>query len=151
MYDPSRKFQNVSPPRAGSGVGSLAVLATSAVAAALSLASVGTQTANVSSAATSQGLNGAVGQYITIKAVTTDCGIVFGPTVASVTGGNVPVLATVGTLTGNNYTVVTGVCYRVLAGQEVRYLLQPGVDLFLGFVSTGAGQIEIFQSNPTNA
>lgn len=147
MYDPARKYQNVSPPQAGSGPGSVAVLATSATAIVVSVASIGTVTTpNINSAATMT--SGPMGQYLTVFADTTDIGLSFGQT--AVLAGT-PALATVGTLTGTTYTPAAGTCYRIPAGQYGRYLLRPGLDLFVAIVSTGAGLVRMYQSSPNGS
>jgi hypothetical protein len=140
-----------SPPRASGQllVGGVAAIVTSAAAAVLDLRTVNPQ---VYSAGTADGglTLGPVGQYLTIFADTTDVGLVFGATLASVTGANAPALATVGTVNASGvYSDVVKCCFRIATGQSLRVLLQKEHDIFMGFVSTGAGIIRLFQSNPS--
>jgi hypothetical protein len=80
-----------------------------------------------------------------------DLGVMFGPTAASVTAGNVPALATVGALASGVYTGAAGTCFLIPANTPHRFLLQEGVDLFLGIVASGAGTCRIYQSSPDDA
>ena len=147
----------ISPPRAYTvaGVpGMLVVVAVSTVAAALDLTKLNFGLAySATDARTAQGNLGVVGNELTIWTDTgADLGIIVGPTLASVTGANVPVLATVGTVNANGiYTAVTGACFRVPAASSVRFLTAPGQDLFLGFVGSAAGIARIFQSSVSGA
>ena len=60
---------------------------------------------------------------------------------------NAPVLATTGTVVSGAYVAVPGVCWRIPAGNERRYLLQIGQDNYMGFVGSAAGIIRIAQSS----
>ena len=96
-----------------------------------SLLLMGNQTKSLAQANTLK--TGATGFYVSFEADTVDAGIVFGPTQASVTSGNAPVLAT----TGVN---AAGACARIFAGQPPqRYQLQAGLDLWFGYVGSAAG------------
>jgi hypothetical protein len=92
---------------------------------------------------------GVVGSFITIRAETSDVGVIFGATQASVTTTNVPALATVGTVSGAGaYTQAAGVCYRIPAGTEKRFKLAVGTDNFMGFVGSGVGVMRLYMSSP---
>jgi hypothetical protein len=137
----------VSPPRVA-GIGQILTVATSATAGVVSLAVLFNPVYNITSAQANV-TAGVTGNYITIFADTADVGVLFGTTVGSVTGANVPVLATVGTVSGVGvYTPAVGSCYRIPAGQERRYLVQATEDLFLGFVGSTTGVMRLFQSSP---
>jgi hypothetical protein len=147
----SRKGDFQSAPRAyqASGPeGQVAVLAVSAVAIAVDL------TKGFSQLAYNQ-VKGAdptspIRNCLTITA-DEDVGVIFGPTLASVTGGNVPVIATSGTLTGNTYTGAAGTCFVIPANQGMRFLLQAGRDNFVGIVAAAGGQVRMYQSSPSDA
>lgn len=124
---------NAVPPRAGL----VSVLATSTTAASQDLRLCGNQSLNATNNATEQPA-GLPGHWVRFEAVTADCGIVLGPTSASVTGGNVPSLAASG-------VNATGACVRIPAGQYREFRLAQGVDVFLGYVASGAGQLIVTQ------
>jgi hypothetical protein len=101
--------------------------------------------------------------YITIEADGQDLGIVFGPTLASVTGANVPSLTAYGSVDGNGiYTGVSGTCFRLFASNAIRVIpcngptpaasaLKPNVyqgDQFMGLVMGATGTVRIYQSSP---
>ena len=89
--------------------------------------------------------------YLTVEC-DVDLAVIFAATIAAVTGANAPVIATVGTLNASGvYTAVTGVGFVLYAKQPRRFLLQQGVDLFMGFVAAGAGVLRVYQSSPDNA
>lgn len=148
----SRKNDFQNPPRAFAANGSFgqaAVLAVSAVAIAVDL------TKGISQAAYNKTVDGTdptqvVRNYMTLQP-DVDCGIIFGATIAAVSGTNAPVLATNGTLTGNTYTGAAGTCYVLKANTTYRFLLQQGLDNAMGIVATGAGKIRFYQSSPDNA
>jgi hypothetical protein len=147
-------------PTANTGPGLIAVIATSTVAAALDLTQLFAPPYNSSQG--SQQSPGLPGNMISIFADTTDVGLLFGPTLASVTGANVPALAAAGTVNASGiYTLSGKECWRIATGTLQRFLLGAtqkkaadgtvfGGDNFLGFVSTGAGLIRVFQSSPSN-
>lgn len=83
---------------------------------------------------------GAVGRWIDIFADGADLGYISGPTSASVSGGNAPVLAT----TGNAGTA--GNCARLLNGTFRTYFVLPD-DKFLGVVSPGTCVVRISLSS----
>lgn len=145
-------------PRAGKGI----VAAVTAVASSVDLTAGGEQSGSeafamnaspgaggptvansVSGGGTAQALpqvnpKGNVARWVDITADGVDIGIVSGPTAASVTGANAPVLAT----NGNG---AAGTCARIFAGQTQPFYVLPD-DRFLGLVGTGAGQIRIWPS-----
>jgi hypothetical protein len=150
----ARRYFYQSPPRSNQNtktVGSVVTLATSAVAISVNLALLLAQVFNQTDASLRQpaGVLGNDGNFLSIFADTTDIGLIFGETQALVTGANAPVLATVDTVNGSGVvTAVAGVCYRIPAGKEERYHLQPNKDLWVAIVATGAGLVRLFQSNP---
>lgn len=77
---------------------------------------------------------GFIGKWIDIWADGGDIGIITGPTNASVTGGNAPVLATTGGLG------TAGNCVRIAAGTMQPYYVTPD-DQFLGLVGAAAGSV----------
>ena len=97
---------------------------------------------------------GVVGQSFTVEADTTDCMVVFGLTLASVTGANAPAFATVGTVNASGIYTNTagGNGLRVTAGSggALRFNLRPNVDRFMAFVATGAGVIRFYQSSDSS-
>lgn len=148
----------ISPPRAfaAAGVpGQLVVVAVSVAPGAIDLTKLLFGLAYNATSAQAGQANGAVGNELTIESDTgADLGIIFGPTLGSVTGANAPVLATVGTLNASGiYTPVTGVCYRVFAGPTgvARFLTAPTQDLFMGFVGSAAGVMRTYQSSVSGA
>lgn len=148
-----RQNWSVSPPRAHQSpvvVGESMVLATSTTASALDLGSAPVPSPPTSGgSAQSSQLQGAVGHYITVFADTADVGLIFGPSLASVTAGNAPALASNGSVTSGVYTPGTGTCHRIPAGQERRFQLLMGQDRFMGFVGSAAGQMRVYQSSPS--
>lgn len=146
----SRKAQFVSCPRAfaaSSYQGQVMAVAVSAVPGIFSVATgiaqapLNRQTADDPKSLTRN--------YVTIEC-DVDLAVIFGPTSASVSAGaaNAPVIATVGTLSGGGvYTGVQGTAFVIYAKQPTRFLLQDQVDLFLGFVASGAGTMRLYQSS----
>lgn len=88
--------------------------------------------------------------YITIEC-DVDLAIIFGSTSALVTGGNAPVIATVGTNTSGVYANAAGTAFVLYSKQPRSFLLQDGVDLFMGFVASAGGIMRMYQSSPDNA
>lgn len=80
-----------------------------------------------------------------------DLGIIVGATAALVSSGNAPSLAAVGSVTGGVYSGAAGVCFVLYAKTAIKFLMQPGVDLFLGYVAAGAGTMRLYQCSPDNA
>lgn len=149
---PARKTLDVSPPRAytaNGGQGQVAALAVSAVAIAVDLTKGFSQG---SKDLQKQGQDPAsvVRNCLTIVS-DVDLGVIFGANVAAVSGGNAPVLATVGTLTSNVYTPGAGTCFYIPAKTPHRFLLQNGVDNAVGIVASGAGTVRLYQSSPDEA
>lgn len=132
---PSRLFEYVMPPRAGQ----LTSVAVSAVAGSLDMRQLGNQTVDTKQQITST--VGLPGRYVTFFADGADVYVTFGPTNASVTGANAPVAATNG-ING------VGVGSKIPSGQNRRWLLAVGTDLFIGFVASAAGQLRIEPSSP---
>jgi hypothetical protein len=156
----ARKNLAIQPPRAfvsgGGGQGQVAVLAVSATPIAIDLTRgfnpVYPPTTGLGSVA--QGAKPLITtrNYLTISADTgADVGVIFGPSVAAVSGGNAPVLATTGSLVSNVYTGVAGTCWRIPAGTSQRFLCAQGVDNAVGIVGSGAGVVRIYQSSPDDA
>ena len=152
----NRQFEYVSPPRAYRAApgtaGQVVVFAISIAPAVLSLSALTFGQVYTATSATASQINGVVGNYLTVLSDAADSGIVLGPTLASVTGANAPVLATVGTVDVNGiYAGAAGTCHRIFAGAlGLRFLPQPGQDLFMGIVGSGAGTVRIYQSSPAN-
>lgn len=99
----------------------------------------GSQTLNLSGGAqagTFVSPKGFVGQWVDIFADGTDVGIISGPTNASVSGGNVPALATTGT------PGTAGACWRIPSGTFRSYYVKPD-DLFLGVIGAASGNLRI--------
>ena len=148
----TKQNQYVTPPRATespAAIGQVCVLQTSTSASYLELDSLFQQ--KVGSGTPSQQRAGVVGNEVTIFADAQDLGIIFGPTAASVTGSgsaNVPALATYGSVSSGAYTAAAKSCWRIPAGTSLRFLLQQGVDNFLGFVAAGSGLLRLYQSSP---
>lgn len=160
MSSPRDQFQFVSPPRAKSTeAGRAANIAVSATPGFIDLTTLGKPaTYNAQQAAAAQP-NGALGSYLTITADAADVGVIFGTASADVSGGNAPVLATVGTVPAGVYTPAAGECFVIKSGQTARFLLRPLpvggsgttapiTDQFMGFVGSGAGFMRLYQSSP---
>lgn len=149
----SRKNDFTSPPRpfvAAGGPGQVSCFAISATAAVLDLTqgfSMGAPNLTVSG----QSPKTPTRNYLTLIA-DADVGVIFGPTLASVTGANVPAIATVGTVNASGvYSGVVKTAWVVKANSPARFLMQPGVDMFLGIVATGAATARVYQSSPDDA
>jgi hypothetical protein len=117
---------------------------------------------------------GVAGNCLTIFPDGADLYVMFGPTQASVTGANAPVIATVGTKTAGGYTRAAGVCWHLpnLAGSSSGILgyrlhleitgnplsiasgntaASGGGDLFMGYISSAAtGTVQMYMSSPAN-
>lgn len=148
----SRKAAFVSAPRAFQAAGppgQVAALSVSTTAGAVSLLP------GIAQAAVNR-VTGDDPKQVTRNFVTIECdvdlGVIFGPTLASVTTTNVPVIATVGSLVANVYTGAAGTCFVLYAKQPLRILLQDsGMDIFMGFVASGAGIMRLYQSSSDQA
>lgn len=81
---------------------------------------------------------GFIGKWIDIYADAQDIGIIAGPTQASVTSGNAPVLA--------NNDGSAGTCFRIAAGTYRSYYVDPD-RRWLGYVGAGNGQMRIAPSS----
>jgi hypothetical protein len=89
--------------------------------------------------------------FVTIEC-DVDLAVIFGATQALVTTTNVPVIATVGTVNGSGvYTGAAGTAFLLYAKTPKRFLLQDTLDLFMGFVASGAGTMRLYQSSNDNA
>lgn len=78
-------------------------------------------------------------------------GVIFGPTLASVTSGNVPAIATTGSLSSNVYVGVAKTCWLIPASTGMKFLLQPALDKFIGIVGSGNGVVRLYQISPSDA
>ena len=125
----------ILPPRAGF----LTAITVSVAAGSQDLRLCGIQLFNSSNTANSK--PGFQGKYITLFADGADVGVIFGQTLASVTGANAPVLATTG-------VDVAGVCWRIANGGKESYLIAAGYDVFIGFVGSAGGVLRIAASSP---
>ncbi|HEY2515730.1 MAG TPA: hypothetical protein VGI39_32900 [Polyangiaceae bacterium] len=114
-----------------------AVEAVSGTAGSLDLRAVGNQTVNYESATQqTTGLQGHLVDFQNDGAQTVY--VCFGPSSASVTAANAPNPATTGVNTA-------GACRAIPAGATIRFALRPGVDNFVGFVtSTSTSTLRIF-------
>ncbi len=147
----SRKGDFQSPPRAfqaNGPEGQAAVLAVSTSAIAVDL------TQGFSQAAYDKTKNAnpasLVSNYLAIIA-DVDVGVIFGPTLASISSGNAPVIATTGTLTGNTYTGAAGTCFVIPANSGIKFLLQSGLDKFVGILGASSGKVRMYQISPSDA
>lgn len=150
---PNRKAAFISAPRATLALGppgQVVAITVSAVAAALDLR------AGFSQAAPNR-TTGDDPKQVTRNFVTVECdvdlAVIFGQTLALVTAGNVPAIATVGTVNASGvYTpAAAGTAFVIYAKQPTRLLLQDTLDLFMGFVASGAGTLRLYQSSSDNA
>jgi hypothetical protein len=119
-------------------------LATSTAAASQDLAAVGQVTSNMrlegslpqsSSGTVTGSLNGAIGCFVEFYADGADLGLVFGSSLAAVTGSNVPALATTGVNTA-------GVCLRIPAGTYRTFYIT-ALTRYLGYVASATGNMRI--------
>lgn len=147
----SRKADYVSPPRAFQASGPEGQVLAVTVGGAASYFQI---SSGVSQAVfdrtqgndpTSMGRN-----YLTIEC-DVDLAIIFGKTAALVTGGNVPVIATVGTLSAGLYTGAAGTSFVIYAKIPMRFLMESGQDLFMGFIGASAGTMRIYQMSSDKA
>jgi hypothetical protein len=154
-----RKSLWISPPRAYGATGpngQVMVIPVSATAGYIQLNtatfgqsySMGTSMLVTGTNAPSGAPQGLMGCEISFYADGADVGIITGSTLASVTGGNVPVLATAGSITGGVYTGAAGTCWRILQSTSIRVMTQVGTDLYLAFVGSGTGNLRLYQSSP---
>jgi hypothetical protein len=145
-----------TPPRVAGTIGQLGAVTVSATAAYLNLA-LYSQIAE-GGAGTAQGVGanslqfGVTWAELSIFALTASLGIVFGSTAASVSGANVPAIATVGTITAGVYSLPGSgnPGWPIAAGSWQRFLIQGTTDLFMGFVGSGAGTMYWYQSSMPN-
>jgi hypothetical protein len=148
----SRKADFQSAPRAYQAAGpegQVAALAVDTTAIAVDL------TAGFSQAAYNGQVSGtgpatATRNYLAIIS-DVNVGVIFGPTLASVSSGNAPAIATTGTLTGNTYTGAAGTCFVIPAGTGMKFLLQAAHDKFVGIVGAASGVVRLYQISPDNA
>lgn len=148
----SRKADFQSPPRAyqASGPeGQVAALAVTTSAIAVDLSQGFSQGAYDGTKAGYKPTS-PVQNYL---AITSDVniGIIFGQTLASVSSGNAPVIATTGTLSTNTYVGAAGTCFVLPANTSIKFLLQPTLDKFVGIVGASSGTVRMFQISPSDA
>lgn len=88
--------------------------------------------------------------FVTIQPDGSDVGVVFGQSLAAVSGPYAPSLAAAGGLgSSGTYTPNGGECARLLAGTNPqRFHLAPNTDNWLAFVGAGTGLLRIYQSSP---
>lgn len=149
----SRKADFQSPPRAFQAAGpegQVAVLAVSTTAIAVDLTQGFSQGAYDGTKGGYRGPTSPTENYLAIIA-SVDVGVIFGPSLASVTGGNVPAIATTGTLASNAYVGAAGTCFVIPAGTGMKFLLQKTLDQFVGIVGSGAGVVRLYQMSPNDA
>lgn len=147
----SRKADFVTCPRANQASGpqgQVAVISVSAVADYLDL------TKGISQAPFDRS-RGDDPTSMTRNYLAVECdvslGIIFGKTAALVTGGNVPAIATTGSVSSGVYSGAAKTCFLIPANTPMRFMPQPGVDNFLGFVASGAGTMRVYQMSDDRA
>jgi hypothetical protein len=135
----TRQSDFITPPRAGQ----IAAIAVTSTAGSQDLRLCGQQTVSMANAnqQAAQATPGLPGHYATFEADGGDIYVLFGPTLASVTGGNVPVIAT----TGVN---AAGACFKIPSGQNIQCKLEVTTDLFIGFITSATATLRIAQSSP---
>lgn len=149
---PARKNLAVSAPRAYAAAGAPGQVATFGVSATPTYVDL---TQGISQAAkdltkSGQDPKSPTRNYLTIVA-DVDLGVIFGPTAASVSSGNVPDLSQAGSLSSGVYTGHAKTCWLIQAKVPQRFLLQQGVDLFVGIVGASSGTCRLYQSSPDDA
>jgi hypothetical protein len=130
----SRQADYVLPPRAGL-IGAVAVT-TSAGSQQMTL--LDNQAKDPTNADALQ--VGPLGCYVSFTADGGDVYVVFGPTQASVTGANAPVIAT----TGVN---VAGVAYKLKQDVE-KPLLLTTQDVWMGYIGSASCTLRFYRSSP---
>ena len=148
----------VAAPNPNTGPGLVAVVPLTAVAIVLNLAALfQSPTPNLYDA--SQKTRGQILYAAFTLAMDTgaDCGLISGPTQALVSGANVPLLTSVGTVSGAGvYTVAGKECWRIVGGAPPqRFVAQFDPtnklgDNWLGLVGSAAGTLRIYQSSPND-
>jgi len=147
----NRKSAFLSAPRASSASGpqgQVLAVSVSATASYFSLATGVSQA--VFNYTTHDNPKSLTKNFVTIES-DVDLGVIFGSTAALVTGGNVPYIATVGTLLNGVYTPAPMTAWVIYAKTPQRFLLQEGADLFLGFVGASNGTMRLYQSSNDDA
>lgn len=148
----SRKQGFISAPRAFAAAGPPGQVAAITVSTTAALISLGS---GISQAPFNR-QNGddptqVVRNYVTIEC-DVDLAVIFAPTAAAVQTTGVPAIATVGTVDANGvYSPVIKTSWVIYSKQPTRILLQQGVDMFMGFVATGAGTMRLYQSSSDDA
>lgn len=152
LTDPARQYFFATPPRVGQLAvpGSMVRIAVTTGAAVINLSTLWPQDsvtgAPGNNTAYGMQLAGVCDQRIIVTAVTANLGIVTGKAIGDVTGANAPSLSAAGTVDGNgNYTNALGTCATLLSGQAAPFRPTSFQDLFLGFVGSTSGFIEIYQ------
>ena len=147
----SRKVGFVSAPRAFEALGPMGQVVAITVSSTADYINLQTGI----SQATYDAQVGADPKSITRNYVTIECdvdlGIIFGATAVLVTSGNVPAIGTVGTVSAGAYSPAAKTCMVVYAKTPMRFLLQAGVDNFLGFVGASSGTMRLYQSSSDQA
>lgn len=122
------------PPRAGK----IGVVATSTTAGSVNLATLDNQAVDISTADTTQA--GVQDCLVTFIADAQDAYVIFGPSQASVTGGNAPVIAT----TGVN---VAGAAMKIPQNMPTRLRITAS-DIWMGYIAGAAGTLRFYRSSP---
>jgi len=149
----SRKADFQSPPRAyhaNGPEGQVAALAVSATAIAVDLTQGFSQGPYDGTKGGYRGPETPTQNYLAIIS-DVDVGVIFGPTLASISGGNAPAIATTGSLSSNAYVGAAGTCFVIPAGTLMKFLLQPTLDKFVGIVGSEAGVVRLYQASPSDA
>ncbi len=147
----SRKADYVSPPRAHQATGPEGQVLAVTVGGAADYFQVSSGISQAPFDRTKGDDPSSMGRnYLTIEC-DVDLAIIFGKTAALVTGGNVPVIATVGTLSGGLYTGAAGTAFVIFAKIPMRFLMESGQDLYMGFIGSGAGTMRLYQMSSDKA
>jgi hypothetical protein len=149
------KANKITPPRAHNATtpqpGEPFRIAALLTAQAVNLAALFQQP--VTPAITNNERHGVTDNCITVLGDGSDLYFITGPTLASVSGGNAPSIAAVGTLNSGTgvYTPAAGVCYHMTSGIKERFQLEFPTDSWMGFISVAStGTVQISQSSPAN-
>ena len=154
---PARRYFARTGPRASqlSLPGSIVVLPLTTSAAYVNLQTLWAQVPNqnTNSSSFADQVNGVQGTRICMRALTANAGIILGKTVADVTSANVPVIANQGTVSGGVYTGAAGNCWVMLATDTFVFEFEPvlGQDVFLGYIGSTNGSLQIYQCSQSNA
>jgi hypothetical protein len=154
---------NIPAAQANTGPQLLARSTTSATAGVVNLGVLFKPAKNASAASTAlPGLVGGAqsnpvdetyGNKLRVFAETTPLWVVFSNVITNVNGTSVPLATAVGSFNASGiYTPNANhqECYPIPAGTYAEFILQSGQDLFMGFVSNGAGIMTLYQSSRPN-